>query len=144
MAGLCSFHKKDELLACIVYLDLFVDVIEDGLHLVLQAIQLMSFPLQLPLVFLVALLQLCTGQIFYNSFTMLSDLTQRRPKLLRFAILQVDNACTQAPSSPLKAFSARSNTKADWNLALPDWVWSRNYFQPKCYADNYAQLWSCL
>lgn len=55
MVSLHSFDKK-VLLACIVDLDLFVDVIEDGLHLVLQAIQLMSFPLQLPLVFLIALL----------------------------------------------------------------------------------------
>lgn len=55
MVSLHSFDKK-VLLACVVDLDLFVDVIEDGLHLVLQAIQLMSFPLQLPLVFLIALL----------------------------------------------------------------------------------------
>lgn len=59
----------DRLLACIVDLDLFVDVVEDGLHLVLQAVQLMSFPLQLPLVFLIVLLQLCVGQTFQNSFT---------------------------------------------------------------------------
>lgn len=48
----------DRLLARVVDLDLLVDVIEDGLHLVLQAVQLMSLPLQLPLVFLIVLLQL--------------------------------------------------------------------------------------
>lgn len=50
------------LLARVVDLDLLVDVVEDGLHLVLQAVQLMSFPLQLPLVLLVVLLQHCVGQ----------------------------------------------------------------------------------
>lgn len=50
------------LLARVVDLDLLVDVVEDGLHLVLQAVQLMSLPLQLPLVLLVVLLQHCVGQ----------------------------------------------------------------------------------
>ena len=46
------------LLAGVVDLDLFVDVIEDASHLVLQAIQLPSFSLEPPLVLLVILLQL--------------------------------------------------------------------------------------
>lgn len=47
------------LLARVVDLDLLVDVTEDGLHLVLQTVQLASFSLQALLVLLVALLQLC-------------------------------------------------------------------------------------
>lgn len=50
------------LLARVVDLDLFVDVVEDGFHLVLQPIQLTSFPLQPPLVLLVVPLQLCGEQ----------------------------------------------------------------------------------
>lgn len=57
-----------ELLARVVDLDLFVDVIEDSLHFVLQAIQLTSFPLQPPLVLLVVLLQLCGKQEFQDWF----------------------------------------------------------------------------
>lgn len=67
--GLLSLDKKDQSLARVVDLDLFVDVVEDGLHLVLQAVQLVSFPLQLPLIFLIALLQLWMGQTFRNIFT---------------------------------------------------------------------------
>lgn len=52
----------DGLLARVVDLDLLVDVAEDGLHLVLQAVQLLSFALQPPLVLLVVLLQLCVVQ----------------------------------------------------------------------------------
>lgn len=56
----------DRLLAGVVDLDLFVDVVEDGLHLVLQAVQLMSFPLQLPLVLLIVLLQLWMSKHLKN------------------------------------------------------------------------------
>lgn len=52
------------LLACVVDLDLFVDVVEDAFHLVLQTVQLTSFPLQPPLVRLIVLLQLCVNQAF--------------------------------------------------------------------------------
>lgn len=58
-----------QLLARVVDLDLLVDVVEDSLHLVLQAVQLMSLPLQLPLVFLIVLLQLWMGQTFHTQLT---------------------------------------------------------------------------
>lgn len=61
------------LLACVVDLDLFVDVIEDGFHLVLQAVQLTSFPLQLPLVLLVVFLQLCGKQCTVTNTRYLAD-----------------------------------------------------------------------
>lgn len=48
-----------ELLARVVDLDLLVDVIQNGFHLVLQAVQLTSFYLQLPLVLCIVFLQLC-------------------------------------------------------------------------------------
>lgn len=56
--------RSGELLACVVDLDLFVDIIEDGFHLVLQTVQLTSFPLQLPLVLFIVFLQLCGKQEF--------------------------------------------------------------------------------
>lgn len=58
----CVTWSSSELLACVVDLDLLVDVIEDGFHLVLQAVQLTSFPLQPPLVLLIVFLQLCGKQ----------------------------------------------------------------------------------
>lgn len=61
--------KTAELLACVVDLDLFVDVIEDGFHLVLQAIELTSFPLQLSLVLLIVFLQLCGKRDLRNGYT---------------------------------------------------------------------------
>lgn len=60
--------RSSELLARVVDLDLFVDVIEDGFHLVLQAVQLTSFPLQPPLVLLIVFLQLCGKQEFKTWF----------------------------------------------------------------------------
>lgn len=62
--GLSLMTRSSQLLACVVDLDLFVDVTEDGFHLVLQAFQLTSFPLQPPLVVLIVFLQLCRKQEF--------------------------------------------------------------------------------
>lgn len=50
------------LLTRVVDADLQVDLVEDFSHFVLQAVQLSSFSLQLPLVLLVAQLQLCENQ----------------------------------------------------------------------------------